>query len=350
MAEKAEDRELINKIKSLKEELGDELVILTHHYQRKEIVNLGDYKGDSFGLSQKAAADKAARYIVFCGVHFMAESAEILSQPHQVVQIPEMEAGCWMADMADIIILERAWEDLQSITGADVITPIVYMNSDAEIKAFCGRNGGIVCTSSNAPAAFEWAYKRREKILFLPDQHLGRNSGNDMGIPPDEMILWNPRKRLGGNSPESIKNACLILWDGYCLVHTRFTVKHIKKIRKKYPEAKIVVHPECTEEVVALADAKGSTSFIVKYVERAAPGSTIIVGTEINLIDRLNRIYPDREILTLHDSLCPNMYKISLENLLWTLENIGRVNIVKVPEEIKADARKALDRMLTLAS
>ena len=350
MAEKAEDRELINKIKSLKEELGDELVILTHHYQRKEIVDLGDYKGDSFGLSQKAAADKAARNIVFCGVHFMAESAEILSQPHQVVQIPEMEAGCWMADMADIIILERAWEDLQSITGADVITPIVYMNSDAEIKAFCGRNGGIVCTSSNAPAAFEWAYKRREKILFLPDQHLGRNSGNDMGIPPDEMILWNPRKRLGGNSPESIKKARLILWDGYCLVHTRFTVKHIKKMRKKYPEAKIVVHPECTEEVVALADAKGSTSFIVKYVDRAAPGSTIIVGTEINLIDRLNRIYPDREILALHDSLCPNMYKISLENLLWTLENIGRVNIVKVPEEIKADARKALDRMLTLAS
>ena len=218
MAEKAEDRELINKIKSLKEELGDELVILTHHYQRKEIVDLGDYKGDSFGLSQKAAADKAARNIVFCGVHFMAESAEILSQPHQVVQIPEMEAGCWMADMADIIILERAWEELQSITGADVITPIVYMNSDAEIKAFCGRNGGIVCTSSNAPAAFEWAYKRREKILFLPDQHLGRNSGNDMGIPPDEMILWNPRKRLGGNSPESIKKARLILWDGYCVV------------------------------------------------------------------------------------------------------------------------------------
>ncbi|MFC1868155.1 quinolinate synthase NadA [Thermodesulfobacteriota bacterium] len=350
MTDNSDDKKIIERIKEIKEDLGERLVILTHHYQRKEIVDLGDFRGDSFGLSQRAASDNAARYIVFCGVHFMAESAEILSQPHQTVQIPDEEAGCWMADMADIHVVGRAWEELASVAGSGTIIPIVYMNSDAELKAFCGRNGGIVCTSSNAPAAFEWGFGKGDKILFFPDQHLGRNTGNRMNIPPDEMILWNPDKPLGGNTPGKVKRARVILWDGYCLVHTRFKVEHIREMKKRFPEAKVVVHPECTEEVVASADAVGSTSFIVKYVENSPPGSTILVGTEINLIDRLNIETPDREVLPLHPSLCPNMSRINLKNLLWTLENIGRVNVVKVPEEIKTDARKALDRMLTLST
>lgn len=344
-----DDKEVMNRILGVKEELGEELLILTHHYQRKEIVDLGDYRGDSFGLSQKAAADKAARFIVFCGVHFMAESAQILSQPHQTVQIPDLEAGCWMADMADIYIVEKAWEEVTSITGKESVMPIVYMNSDAALKAFCGHRGGAVCTSSNCPSAFRWAFSEREKILFFPDQHLGRNTGNQMGIPAEEMIVWNPHKPLGGNTQDSIKKARVILWDGYCLVHTRFRVEQVLKMRERFPEAKIVVHPECTQEVVALADAVGSTSFIVKYVENASPNTTIIIGTEVNLVDRLALEHPDKRVLALHHSLCPNMFKINLKNLLSTLENIGQVNVVTVPEEIKTDARMALDRMLNLA-
>lgn len=342
------DFEVVSDIREIKSRLGADLVILTHHYQRKEIVDLGDYRGDSFDLSQKAAANKAARYIVFCGVHFMAESAAILSQPHQTVQIPNVEAGCWMADMADIVLVERAWEALTDITGPEAITPVVYMNSDAVLKAFCGRLGGIVCTSSNAPAAFRWALEQREKVLFFPDQHLGRNSGNRMGIPKSEMIVWQPDKPLGGNTAEDIKRAKLILWDGYCLVHTRFQVAHIERIRSQYPEAKIVVHPECTEEVVAQADAVGSTSYIVNYVNDAPPGSTVVVGTETHLIQRLAFEHPDKNVLELHRSLCPNMFKINLDNLLWTLKHIGEKNRITVSDEIKAEARRALDRMLAL--
>ncbi len=341
--------QLIDRIRSIKETLGDSLVILTHHYQRKEIVDLGDFKGDSFGLSQKAAAQQAARFIVFCGVHFMAESAAILSQPHQTVQIPDEEAGCWMADMADIVVVQRAWEELLSITGIGSIIPIVYMNSDASLKAFCGKNGGIVCTSSNAVAALQWGFDQREKVLFFPDQHLGRNSGNQSGIPSEQMIVWDPHKPLGGNTPETIKQTKIILWDGYCLVHTRFKVSHIHKAREQHPDAKIVVHPECTQEVVGLADAVGSTSYIVNYVDKAPKGATLIIGTEINLIERLAQEYPEKTILPLHHSLCPNMYKINLENLCTTLEHIGKHNVVTVPDEIKADARLALDRMLRLA-
>jgi quinolinate synthase len=345
-----QDLKTAEKIRKLKDNFGDELVILAHHYQRKEIVDLGDYIGDSFELSRKAAAQKKARNIIFCGVHFMAESAEILSGPDQIVQLPDMKAGCRMADMANIQAVTEAWKELESTAGAESITPVVYMNSDARLKAFCGRNEGIVCTSSNAPAALRWAFNIREKILFFPDQHLGRNTGNDMNIPADEMILFKPGLPLGGNSPEEIKKARLILWDGYCSVHTHFTVEHIKEKRAAYPEAKIIVHPECPQEVVSLSDAKGSTSYIVKYVQNAAPGSTIIIGTELNLIDRLALEYPDKKILTLHDSLCKDMSMINLENLLWTLENTGKVNIVTVPEDIKNDAKKALDRMLTLSA
>ena len=347
---KMKTNEIKNKILSIKEALGEKLIILTHHYQRKEIVDLGDYRGDSFGLSQKAAADEVAEFIVFCGVHFMAESAEILSQPHQTVQLPDIEAGCWMADMADMIIVERAWEEATAITGDKSIVPIVYMNADAEIKAFCGRNGGLVCTSSNAPAAFKWGFEQRDKLFFFPDQHLGRNTANQMGFRADEMIVWQPSKPLGGNTEAEIKSAKVILWDGYCLVHTRFQIDHVKKMRQTHPDAQIVVHPECTQEVVQLADAVGSTSFIVKFVENASPGTTIIIGTEVNLIERLAVENPSKKVLALHYSMCPNMFKINLENLLSTLNNLGEKNVIHVPETVKKDARIALDRMLALAS
>ena len=349
MTDHLDNRKILREIRAIKERLKNRLLILTHHYQRSEIVDMGDFRGDSFGLSQKAAADKTAEFIVFCGVHFMAESAAILCQPHQSVQIPALEAGCWMADMADNQAVKKAWEEVATIVDEGSMTPIVYMNSDAGLKAFCGRHGGVVCTSSNAPAAFRWAFGQREKIFFFPDEHLGRNTGNQMGIQPDEMIVWNPEEPLGGNTAEIIKKAKVILWEGYCLVHTRFREDHIMKMRERFPEAKVVVHPECTQEVVALADAVGSTSFIVKYVENAPSGTTIIVGTEINLINRLALEFPDKKVLDLHYSLCPNMFKISPDNLLRTLEYIGQINRVEVQEEIKADARMALDRMLDLA-
>ncbi len=348
MQDQINDKEITDRILAIKETLGKKLIILTHHYQQKEIVDLGDCRGDSFGLSQKAAADKAARFIVFCGVHFMAESAAILSRPHQVVQIPAPEAGCPMADMAEINDVEDAWKDVTDIVGEESVIPVVYMNSDARIKAFCGRHGGTVCTSSNALDAFQWGFGQREKVFFFPDQHLGRNSGNQMKIQAEEMIVWDPEKPLGGNTPEAVRTARLILWDGYCHVHTRFQVSQVLKMRKKYPDAKLVVHPECSQDVVELADATGSTSFIVKYVKNAPPGTTIIVGTEINLINRLALENPDKKVLELHYSLCPNMFKINLSKLLKTLENIGQVNIVTVSEAIKADARLSLDRMLTL--
>jgi quinolinate synthase len=343
------DDELIEKIRAKKRELGSQLIILTHHYQRKEIVGLGDFVGDSFELSRKAAADRQCRYIVFCGVHFMAESAAILAQPHQVVQIPDEEAGCWMASMAETRSVESAWEQLESKAGKGSIIPVVYMNSDADLKAFCGDHGGTVCTSSNADKAVKWAFGKGEKVLFFPDRHLGHNVGHDLGLAPEEMVVWSPDKPFGGNDPDALSRARLILWDGYCLVHTRFTCEQIEKRRAEFPEARIIVHPECPREVVAMADASGSTSRIVKYVSEAPAGSTIVIGTEINLISRLASEYPDKKVLDLHRSLCPNMFKINLAKLLETLENIGEMNVVRVAEETKASARLALDRMLALA-
>ena len=342
------DKEIIDKIIKIKQELGNRLIILTHHYQRKEIVDLGDHRGDSFGLSQQAARDERAQYIIFCGVHFMAESAAILAKDHQTVQIPDMAAGCWMADMADSYLVEKAWNDVTAIVGNDTVTPLVYMNSDAFIKAHCGKNQGAVCTSSNAPKAFVWAFRQREKIFFFPDEHLGRNTGNHLGIPEDKMIVWDPEKPLGGNTEQDIKKAKVFLWKGYCLVHTRFTTDDMEAVRKNFPAAKIVVHPECTQEVVKASDAVGSTSFIVTYVADAPTGSTIIIGTEINLIKRLATEYPDKQILPLKESLCPNMYKINLKNLLACLENVGKTNIITVDETIKKDASIALENMLNL--
>jgi quinolinate synthase len=339
---------LIEEILARKAALRQELLILTHHYQRQEIVSLGDVRGDSFALSRKAADSQKARFIVFCGVHFMAESAAILAQPHQTVQIPDPQAGCLMADMADLDLVSAAWEELSEIVGQGMISPIVYMNSEASLKAFCGRHGGAVCTSANARLALPWGLAQRQKVFFFPDQHLGRNTARLLGLGPEDLIVWDPEQPLGGNRPDDLRRARLILWDGHCHVHTRFTVEHVLARRQEFPGAKVVVHPECTEEVVALADACGSTDFIVEYVRQAGPGTTVVVGTEINLVARLALEYPDRQVLDLHYSLCPNMFRIDPAKLLLTLENLGEVNVVKVPEDIKAEARLALDRMLAL--
>ncbi len=340
--------ELIQKIQNRKSELGKKLLVLTHHYQRKEIVALGDYKGDSFTLSKKSTEDVNVTYIIFCGVHFMAESAAILAKPHQIVQIPDMEAGCWMADMLDHVQLSRAWEDVTNIIGLDQILPVVYVNSDAYIKAFCGHHGGLTCTSSNAGNAFEWCLERASKIFFFPDQHLGRNTALSIGIPEEKIIVWNPEKPLGGNTKDSIQNAKIILWHGYCLVHTRFKIAHIEQVRKNNKDVKVVVHPECEKEVVQAADAVGSTGFIEKYVKQAPVGSTIAIGTEINFINRLGLENPEKKILPLHHSLCPNMYKINLENLLKTIENVGVMNVITIPDDIKKNAKTALEKMLLL--
>jgi quinolinate synthase len=342
------DQQLMGQIKAIKAELGKRLVILGHHYQRKEIVELSDFRGDSLGLSRDAARQKDAEFIVFCGVHFMAESAEILSRPDQIVQLPEFSAGCPMADMADIFQVESAWRDIDKICSSENFTPITYVNSSAELKAFCGRNDGIVCTSSNASSVFDWAFKKTDKLFFFPDEHLGRNTANKKGIPKNKVIVWNPEEEMGGNTSKQIKDADVILWKGYCHVHTFFKPEHVLAIREKYPEAVIIVHPECVEQVVDMADADGSTGFIVKFVQEAKPGSTIVIGTEINLISRLAMEHPDKKIFELARSLCPNMYKINLRNLLWTLDNIGKINIVTVPEQIKAEAKVALERMLEI--
>jgi len=343
-----EEAALREEILARKAALGQELLILTHHYQRPEIVSLGDARGDSFELSRKAAASGKARFIVFCGVHFMAESAAILAQPHQTVQIPDPQAGCRMADMVDLEQVSTAWEELSDIVGQNVISPIVYMNSDASLKGFCGRHGGAVCTSANARIALPWGLARREKVFFFPDQHLGRNTARLLGLGPEDWIVWDPAQPLGGNRAADIRRARLILWDGHCHVHTRFKVEHVLTRRQEFPGAKVVVHPECTEAVVAQADACGSTGFIVEYVRQAGPGATIVVGTEINLVARLALEYPDRQVLDLHYSLCPNMFKIDPAKLLLSLENPGEVNVINVPEDIKAEARLALDRMLAL--
>ncbi|MFQ5455004.1 MAG: quinolinate synthase NadA [Nitrospirota bacterium] len=340
------EREIISSIRELKLKIGERLIILTHHYQRSEIIKLGDVRGDSFGLSKKAK-ESNAEFIIFCGVNFMAESADILSHDFQMVHLPDIYAGCPMADMADMVDVESAWDEMGSICGSD-LTPITYINSKAELKAFCGEKGGSVCTSTNAFKIISWGLKEKGRVFFFPDQHLGRNIGKRIGIPEDEIIVWDPQKAKGGNSISEIKRAKIILWNGYCHVHTWFVPEHIERVRKKYPDAAIVVHPECTEEVVDMADYYGSTNFICEFVENAPSGSSIAIGTEINLVSRLAKENPDKNIFELSRSLCPNMYKIGLEDLLWTLENIGDVNLVNVPVDIKKKARTALEMMFTI--
>lgn len=339
----------IERIRAHKARLGERLVILAHLYQRKEIVELGDFCGDSLKLARDAAEQKKAEYIVFCGVHFMAESARILAEAHQTVILPHQDAGCPMADMATGAEAERVWREIANGLDGEVVIPVTYVNSSAEVKAFCGRNGGIGCTSGNAAAIFDWALARGDKVLFLPDEHLGRNTANARGMKADELILWDPYLDRGGNELEAIEKARVILWKGFCHVHQAFTVEQIERVRQQHPGVKVVVHPECRQEVVAAADASGSTSFIVDYVDKADPETPIAIGTEINLVSALADRYPERSILELSRSMCPNMYKINPKNLLWVLDRLGEVNVITVPEAVAADARKALERMLSVS-
>ncbi len=345
--EKLSDKEASEKIIEIKKRLGNDLCILAHLYQRKAITQLADFVGDSYGLSQSAAHFKGGKYIVFCGVRFMAESAAILCRPEQKVLHPDPEAGCPMADMASIEEVRRAWKVLTE-TGEKVI-PITYMNSTADIKAFCGENEGIICTSSNATKTFEWAFQKGKRIFFLPDEHLGRNTALKYGISAEELSIWDPEKSDGGE-PESYSDSKVVLWRGYCPVHQKFTVRDIEHVRRFYPKAKVLVHPECPHDVVEKADAVGSTDFIRKYVaNHTRPGDEIFIGTEINLIQNLASEYPDRLITKLHRSLCLTMYQITLGRLLYTLENLESLEAVKVPAEAATHALSALNRMLHLA-
>jgi quinolinate synthase len=347
---------LVERVARAREKLGTRLIVLGHHYQREDIIQFADFRGDSFKLAQWAAGHPEADFIVFCGVHFMAEAADILSAPHQRVVLPNMAAGCSMADMADPEDVYAAWEELEEAGVADKVVPVTYMNSAASLKAFCGRHGGIVCTSSNAPAVLRWAFERGEKVLFFPDQHLGRNTGAKMGVPLDLMPLWNysrPYGSLGGMTREELERARVLLWQGHCSVHQRFTVEQIEGVRAKYPGIHVVVHPECRYDVVQAADSNGSTEFIVKTIAEAPAGSSFAVGTEINLVSRLAHENPDKLVFCLDPVVCPcsTMYRIHPAYLAWTVEELaaGRVvNQVQVDEETAHYAKIALDHMLTV--
>jgi len=343
-------RELEERTAAAKRVLGSRLVILGHHYQRDEVIKFADFRGDSLKLSQQAAEQTDAEYIVFAGVHFMAESADILSQPHQKVILPDLDAGCSMADMADIDQVEDCWEQLEDVTDQKIV-PITYVNSAASLKAFCGRNDGAACTSSNARKILEWARTRGEKALFFPDEHLGRNTAAQMGVALDRMVVWDPEENLGGNTSESVRDAEIILWKGYCSVHQHFTVQQIEKARKDYPGCRVIVHPECAYEVVQAADDSGSTEYIIRAVTEGGPGRTWVIGTEIHLVNRLDKELPDRRAIFLDDCvcMCSTMYRIGPENLLWVLETLvaGRVvNQITVDHETREWALVALERML----
>ena len=344
--------ELDARISDARARLGDRLVVLGHHYQRDEVIKYADFQGDSFKLSQFAASQESAEFIAFCGVHFMAETADILSGPSQQVILPNMTAGCSMADMAQIDDVLDCWDDLSDAID-DATIPITYMNSTADIKALCGRNDGIVCTSSNAPATFEWAFERGRRVLFLPDQHLGRNTAFKMGIGLDEMVVWNPFKQMGGNTEAELNDAKVILWQGHCSVHTRFTVEQIALARQKYPDVNILVHPECTMEVVQAADYNGSTEYIKKMIADAPPGSQWAVGTEISLVNRLAAEHSDKLVFCLDSVICPcsTMYRIHPAYVSWVLDGLNEgvvVNRIEVPDDVAEEARVALDRMLAV--
>jgi len=328
------------------------VVILGHHYQRDDVICHADLRGDSFKLAAMASKRSEADYIVFCGVHFMAESADILSSDHQQVILPDMAAGCSMADMARLEEVETAWDQLLEL-GLDSILPITYMNSAANIKAFCGRNDGVVCTSSNAVPLFEWAFGQKERLFFFPDEHLGRNTGVKFGIPLEQMVVWDPRLELGGNTPDQLENARIILWKGFCSVHGRFQARHVDDRRAEYPGINILVHPECRYEVVSKSDLNGSTEYIIKTVREAPAGSKWAIGTELNLVNRLAHQHKDQFITLLAPDLCmcATMFRIAPENLCWSLENLvdGHVvNRIEVDTETAKWARVALDRMLEI--
>jgi quinolinate synthase len=352
------DRTMDDRIAAAKDALGTDLVVLGHHYQRDEVIRFADFTGDSYKLSQQAA-NAGGRYIVFCGVYFMAESADILARPGQLTVLPDLSAGCSMADMAEITQVEDCWESLvrAGLTNdaGDGITPITYMNSTAAIKAFCGERGGVVCTSSNATGAFHWGFAKNSKLLFLPDQHLGRNTGYRMGIPLDEMVVWNPYMLNGGIDPERLKKARVILWKGHCSVHQRFLPEHVDNVRAKYPGIRVIVHPECRWEVCQKADGIGSTEGLLKIIRQAPSGTNFAVGTEIHLVNRMGREFAaeGKKVITLDDSgcLCTTMFRISPQHLCWSLENLmdgNVVNRIKVRDDVKHWARVALDRMLEI--
>ncbi len=348
---KMKPEELDERIAEAKAALGQRLVTLGHHYQRDEIIKYADLRGDSFKLSQFAASQEDAEYIVFCGVHFMAETADVLSAPDQTVILPNLTAGCSMADMAVIDDVLDCWDDLEDVLGEGGVVPITYMNSTASIKALCGRSGGIVCTSSNAAAVFEWAFERGERVLFLPDQHLGRNTGLKMGIGLDDMIVWNPFRPLGGHTEEALEKAKVILWQGHCSVHTRFSVAQIEEARRNDPDVSVLVHPECTMQVVQAADYNGSTEYIIKMIEDAPSGSVWAVGTEISLVNRIASEHPDKKVYCLDSVVCPcsTMYRIHPAYLAWVFERLVEgepVNRITVEDDVRQEARVALDRML----
>jgi quinolinate synthase len=376
-----EKDKLVERIRRVRTSMGPRLLILGHHYQQDDVIELTDLRGDSYGLSEAAAGREDCEAIVFCGVHFMAETADILAnRPERLARrggrrvpviLPDLAAGCSLADMANIEQVERCWNELGEAIDTDDLMPITYVNSAATLKAFCGRHGGIVCTSSNARAALEWAFQRRRRVLFFPDQHLGRNTARAMGVPPDQMPFWDPSRgaiqgdspifadtkigtvpeRLGGNTLETLQNARVILWYGYCSVHQMFQPPHVAEFRKKHPDGKIIVHPECTMEVVEAADLSGSTSRIIGEIEKSPPGTIWGVGTEQHLVNRLQREHPEQEIHLLSPvgCLCETMSRIDLAHLCWSVENLAAgtpLNVIEVEPEIARDALKALERML----
>ncbi len=345
--------ELSEMIGRAKTALGDRLFILGHHYQRDEVMCWADAHGDSFKLAQLAKARPDAEYIVFCGVHFMAEAADILTTDTQQVVLPDLNAGCSMADMADLEEVEEAWDALAAVTDIGRVVPITYMNSSAAIKAFVGEHGGAVCTSSNARAILDWAFERGDQVLFFPDQHLGRNTGFQMGYDESDMRVWDPRRERGGLTESDCKQARFLLWKGHCSVHQRFRTEQVESFREQHPDGIVVVHPECAREVCELADSIGSTEFIVRAVDDAPAGSTIGVGTEIHLVQRLDAETPDKTVVSLDPLICPcsTMFRIDAPHLAWTLENLveGMVlNQISVDTETAEWARVALDRMLSI--
>ena len=364
------DEEMDRRIAAARAALGKRLVILGHHYQRDEVIKFADYTGDSFKLSRQVSRHPEAEFIVFCGVHFMAESADVLSAPHQQVILPDLAAGCSMADMADPEQLQVCWRELEEMgilgavdapdaMDADTarkrsVIPVTYINSSAGIKAFVGERGGVVCTSSHAVPVLEWAWARGEKVLFLPDQHLGRNTAYRMGVPLDQMVVWDPNEPYGGLTPDAIRAARIILWKGHCSVHVRFTVRQIEQLRAQHPGIRVIVHPEVPWEVVQAADDNGSTEYIIRQVTSSPPGSVWAVGTEVHLVSRLaHQVAPDRTVYSLDQfgCLCSTMFRVSPNHLLWVLDGLlaGRVhNRVVVPDDQKYWNRVALDRMLQI--
>ncbi len=356
------NEQLTTRIQKVRRHFGSQLLILGHHYQQDEVIALADLRGDSYGLSQNAAASSDCRYIVFCGVHFMAETADILAnRPEKLAErhgvrvpvvLPDLAAGCSMADMAAIHQIEDAWDQLSEIVDTNDITPVTYINSAASLKAFVGRHGGIVCTSSNAEAALCWAFARTSRVMFFPDQHLGRNTAIGMGITVDQMPVWDPfADALGGNSEQQIKQSKVVLWKGHCSVHQMFRPEHVRMFRDKFPGIKILVHPECPREVFELADVSGSTSKIIKTVESSPPGSKWAIGTELHLVNRLKQDHPDKEIHFLSPvvCMCATMYRIDLAHLCWSLENLAAgtpVNVIEVDADTARWSLIALERML----